>query len=251
MINKGDVVALIGDFEPQSIVTLLRLIGLGAIIVPLTKETKNDHDYFFKSAGVDIVIDKGSTKRIRENQKDHKHLNILRGENKPGLVLFSTGTTGKPKAILHDFTIFLKRFENPRPTLKTLNFLFFDHIGGLNTLFHTIYNRGHVVATKDRSVENILTNCTQHKIELLPTTPTFLRLMLLGGFIPDKVPEAVSKFITSWNSSGGKYVTHDSYLSHDLLHLDAYIHITSPIRRLVDLLNIIVLQDKLGFLNLV
>ena len=31
-----------------------------------------------------------------------------------------------------------------------------------------------------------------------------------------------------------------------MLELDAYVHITSPIRRLVDLLNIITLQDKLG-----
>ncbi len=195
MINKGDVVALVGDFEPQSIVTLLRLIDLGTIIVPLTKDTKNDHDYFFKSAGVDILIEDGKIDRIRENQKNHNYLNILREEGKPGLVLFSSGTTGKPKAILHDFTAFLKRFENPRPTLKTLNFLLFDHIGGLNTLFHTIFNRGHVVATKDRNVENILSICAEYKIELLPTTPTFLRLLLLSGYIPDKVPESL-KIIT-------------------------------------------------------
>ena len=68
--------------------------------------------------------------------------------------------------------------------------------------------------------------------------------------IPDKIPTHVSKFITSWNSSGGKYVTFDSYLSHDLLHLDAYIHITSPIRRLVDLLNMIKLQEKLGIIEI-
>lgn len=194
-INKGDVVALVGDFEPHSIVTLLQLIDLGVIIVPLTKDTKNDHDYFCKSAGADILIEDGKVNRIREKQKDHEYLNTLRREDKPGLVLFSTGTTGKPKAILHDFTIFLKRFENPRPTLKTLSFLLFDHIGGLNTLFHTIFNRGHVVATKDRNVENILSICAEHKIELLPTTPTFLRLMLLSGYIPDKVPESL-KIIT-------------------------------------------------------
>ena len=31
-----------------------------------------------------------------------------------------------------------------------------------------------------------------------------------------------------------------------MLELEAYVHITSPIRRLVDLLNIMILQDKLG-----
>ena len=34
--------------------------------------------------------------------------------------------------------------------------------------------------------------------------------------------------------------------SHDMLELDSYVHITSPIRRLVDLLNIMVLQEKEG-----
>ena len=32
-INCGDVVAIVGDFNPPSILTLLRLIDLGAIIV--------------------------------------------------------------------------------------------------------------------------------------------------------------------------------------------------------------------------
>ena len=39
-IKKGDVVALIGDFNPSSIHTLLRLIDLGTIVLPLTTETK-------------------------------------------------------------------------------------------------------------------------------------------------------------------------------------------------------------------
>ena len=67
--------------------------------------------------------------------------------------------------------------------------------------------------------------------------------------IPEEIPTNISKFITSWNSAGGKYVAFDDYLSHDLLQLDAYIHITSPIRRLVDLLNMIKLQEKLGIIN--
>ena len=33
---------------------------------------------------------------------------------------------------------------------------------------------------------------------------------------------------------------------HSSMTLDAYTHITSPIRRLVDLLNIMILQDRLG-----
>ena len=62
---------------------------------------------------------------------------------------------------------------------------------------------------------------------------------------PDVNPE-IKKFLKMWNSSGGTYLKYKNMESHDILGLDAYIHITSPIRRLVDLLNIIQLQDSLG-----
>ena len=186
-VRAGDVVALIGDFDPASILTLLRLIDLGVILVPLTVETSEDHEYFFESALVDVII-KGGTVRRREHGETHPMIEELRSRGNAGLVLFSTGTTGRPKAILHDFSYFLKRFDTPRPTLRTINFLLFDHIGGINTLLHTLFNRGVVVAPEDRSVGGILSSCAEHQVEVLPTTPTFLRMMLMSGLIPDKVP---------------------------------------------------------------
>lgn len=193
-VKEGDVVAIIGDFNPSSILTLLRLIDLGAIVVPLTIETIHEHDYFFESALVDVVIkDNIVTRRTHDNQ--HELVNLLRKKNHAGLVLFSTGTTGRPKAILHDLTQFLKRFETPRPTLKTLNFLLFDHIGGINTLLHTLFNKGVVVAPKARTVDSVLETCREFSVEVLPTTPTFLRLMLMSGAVPEKIPSCL-KVIT-------------------------------------------------------
>ena len=189
-VRSGDVVALIGDFEPQSILTLLQLIDKKVILVPLTTDTLSQHEYFFESALVDVVIDGSSLRRI-EHEGKHEFIKQLRSKKHAGLVLFSTGTTGRPKAILHDLTLFMQRFETPRPTLKTINFLLFDHIGGLNTLLHTFFNKGTVVAPKSRSVEGILATCAEHQIEVLPTTPTFLRMMLISGLIPDSVPKSL------------------------------------------------------------
>jgi exoribonuclease R len=69
--------------------------------------------------------------------------------------------------------------------------------------------------------------------------------------------EDVAKFIKIWNSSCGQYIDISSLgdnintvIKHDLLEIDAYVHITSPIRRLVDLLNIIQLQDISGLIQL-
>ena len=61
---------------------------------------------------------------------------------------------------------------------------------------------------------------------------------------PENIPENVSKFLKMWNSFGGAYVKIEQLESHDILKFDAYVHITSPIRRLVDLLNILEFQDN-------
>lgn len=193
-VSPGDVVALIGDFDPLSIFTLLQLIDLGAIVVPLTTETINQHEYFFESAFVDVVI-QGATFDRREHGAKHPWLEELRDNGHAGLVLFSTGTTGRPKAILHNLDLFLRRFETPRPTLKTINFLLFDHIGGINTLLHTLFNKGVVVTPRLRTVDSILDSCAVNHVEVLPTTPTFLRMMLMSGSVPGRIPSCL-KVIT-------------------------------------------------------
>jgi acyl-CoA synthetase (AMP-forming)/AMP-acid ligase II len=189
-IKSGDVVALIGDFDPISILTLIRIIDKNVILVPLTKETKSQHNYFFETALVDVIIENNSLKRLK-NDKKNALIELLRKKKHAGLILFSTGTTGRPKAILHDLTLFMKRFDTPRPRLKTMSFLLFDHIGGLNTLMHTLFNKGTIISPKSRNVEDVLAACDKHQIEVLPTTPTFLRMMLLSGLIPKNIPKSL------------------------------------------------------------
>ena len=62
--------------------------------------------------------------------------------------------------------------------------------------------------------------------------------------IKDDLPDDVNKFLKVWNSSFGSYTLYDNRSSHALMELESYTHITSPIRRLVDLLNIMILQQK-------
>jgi exoribonuclease R len=66
--------------------------------------------------------------------------------------------------------------------------------------------------------------------------------------VPDKIPKEVGKMIKIMNSTSGQYVdgTQIESMRHEILDLDAYIHITSPIRRVVDILNMIKIQQLMG-----
>ena len=69
---------------------------------------------------------------------------------------------------------------------------------------------------------------------------------------PENLSGDVKKFLKIWNSGGGCYCKFDKFESHDILEFDAYVHVTSPIRRLVDLLmliNISRIDDSLTTLS--
>ena len=188
-VAPGDVVALVGDIDRESIAALLALIDRRAIVMPLVEASAAQHDYFLEAGCADVLLTGGQARRLRERQAASPLLQCLRQRGHAGLILFTSGSTGRPKAILHDFSRFLARYSFPRPALTTLNFLLFDHIGGLNTLFHTMYNNGVVVRPSGRTPDAVTEDIRRHEVALLPTTPTFLRLWALHGFPrQDEVP---------------------------------------------------------------
>ena len=180
-IKAGDVVALIGDFDGPTIATMLELLDRGVILMPLTEGTRADHEYFFESGRAEWVIRDDVVQRLAPRREDHPLVEEVRHRGHPGIIFFSSGTTGRPKAILHDFNNFLERYSIQRPPLRALNFLLFDHAGGINTMLHTLFNRGVVIVPAERTPEILAADMVRHRVELLPATPTFLRMMLLSG----------------------------------------------------------------------
>lgn len=101
-------------------------------------------------------------------------------------------------------------------------------------------------------------HCAQ---DLLTTNTGIFRSTIIKKQVslPDHLPDDVNNFIKIWNSASAQYVDlniiSDSdfdkdKLRHDILEMDAYIHITSPIRRLVDLLNMIKIQQNNSMISL-
>jgi len=190
-IERGDVVAVVGDFDADSIALAFRLLDMGAVLMPLTSGTAADHEYYFESGLAQWVIHghRVEPRLDRAASEANQLISEVRRREHPGIIFFSSGTTGRPKAILHDFRNFLVRYAVPRAALRTLNFLLFDHAGGINTLLHTLFNSGVVIVPGERSPEAIAADIVRHSVELLPATPTFLRMMLLAGlFDQDSYP---------------------------------------------------------------
>lgn len=67
--------------------------------------------------------------------------------------------------------------------------------------------------------------------------------------IPDNLDPEATTFLQFWNTNGGQYVPFSSEIRHDVMKLHNYIHITSPIRRLVDLINMLQLQMNMKLVN--
>ncbi|MFN9719170.1 MAG: class I adenylate-forming enzyme family protein [Planctomycetota bacterium] len=180
----GSVVGVIGDFSPEICGLLLTLMERNCVIVPLSAAATTSHREFLDTAEVQIVFEFSPDDSYQIQHRDVTVTNTLTLEliatGDAGLVLFSSGSTGKPKAALHNFAKLVEKFRTQRPSLRTLVFLLFDHIGGLNTFLHTISNGGTMVITRDRNPDEICRLIADHRVELLPTSPTFLRLLLIS-----------------------------------------------------------------------
>jgi acyl-CoA synthetase (AMP-forming)/AMP-acid ligase II len=184
-VPTGAVVALEADFSPAGVAALLALLELGAVAVPLTPRVQTQQPGFRATAEVEWRLaidaqDQGSLVTT-ERRATHELIRTLRERGHPGLILFSSGSTGRSKAVVHDGTQLLRKYLRPRHCFRTLAFLLFDHIGGLDGLFYNLANGSCLVTLPDHAPETVCAVIARHRVAVLPVTPTFLNLLLLSG----------------------------------------------------------------------
>jgi len=183
-VARGTVVSIEADFSPASVAMLLALIGRSCVAVPLTDTVREKKKEFREIGEIEVIItiDANDAPCFERSgiHATHPHLATLRERDHPGLILYSSGSTGASKAAVHDLSFLLDKFKVPRQSKCTITFLLFDHIGGINTLLYTLSNAGCVVTVEDRSAESVCRAIDRHRVEILPTSPTFLNLLLLS-----------------------------------------------------------------------
>jgi acyl-CoA synthetase (AMP-forming)/AMP-acid ligase II len=183
-VSAGSVVLLEGGFSPSACGLLLALIEIGAVAVPLTPQVRAQRQKFEEIAevqvAVDFTADDSWTIRHYSRQVSNTLTRKLIERGHPGLVIFSSGSTGSHKAVLHDVSALLEKFHKPRQRKCTLTFLLFDHIGGIDTLMNTLSSGGSVVTVAAREPDLVCQAIEKYQVHTLPTSPTFLNLLLLS-----------------------------------------------------------------------
>jgi long-chain acyl-CoA synthetase len=182
-VKPGTVVMLVGDFSPNSIAILFALIEQHCIIIPIVRGRNNATDEFAEIGMAQVVMHINEKDDVelsyRHCSSEHSLFRLLREANHPGLMLFTSGSTGRSKAVVHDFAKFLRKYHVRRQDLRTLAFLLFDHIGGLDTLFYCLSNGSALIIPEDRSTDKVCHAVETHRIEVLPVSPSFLNLVFL------------------------------------------------------------------------
>ena len=182
-LAAGSVVALRGDYSPGICALLLAAAFRRCVVVtlPVGEDVRRHLDAARAEALFDFAdLDRWSFEPLSPGVPPPV-LTRLRDRAAPGLVVFSSGTTGHGKAALFDLDELIKRYRTARPGYRALGFLLLDHLGGIHTMLHTLAHGGTLVISEERRPEAVARAIERHGVELLPTTPTFLRMLVISG----------------------------------------------------------------------
>ena len=181
-IGAGHTVVVEADYAPDVFCMLLALAQRSCIIVPISRGSVIEQQDALAVSGCHHLLRFAPdglswTVEPLEVPVSNPVLDAFRAAGRPGLVLFSSGSTGKPKGMLHDFERVMAKFRVQREPVVAIPFLMLDHFGGINTILAITASLGTVVTTPDRSVASICEAIARYRVQLLPTTPSFLTLL--------------------------------------------------------------------------
>ena len=181
---SSKVVVILGDYSFYNLALFFALYENKNIIVPITSNIKKVQDDFIEESFCQTIIktdEKNLLIQDLKNASSHNMIDNLREKNSSGLILFSSGSTGKPKAMVHNLDTLIDSFKDKKEkSMNMLVFLMFDHIGGLNTVFNALCMGACLIIPKIKDAKTICELIEKYKIMVLPSSPTFLNLILIS-----------------------------------------------------------------------
>lgn len=233
-INQGDKVAILSNNSRQMIIAIFAMTYIGSIAVMLnTKLTKNELDYQIERSDTKLLVtteDLQAEKQLafqaqytfkdilKNSECDQTNLLTEIDLTKPFTMMFTSGTTGRPKAVVHTYgnhwwnaisSALNLGLEDKDKWLLTLPIF---HIGGFSVLVKSVIYGMTVYLVEKYKLEQIKhafekENVTMASIvtvmlkDLLKVYtqkdfPKNIRCLLLGG---GAVPESLLKKVEKQN----------------------------------------------------
>ncbi len=107
-------------------------------------------------------------------------LQVARGESSCGVVLFTSGSTGLPKAVRQPISNLCRAVRlSERHCDDVWGFAYNPaHIAGVQVFFQAVFNENPLVDLRGQPRDMVLESIRRHRITHLSATPTFYRLLL-------------------------------------------------------------------------
>jgi len=178
-VEPGCVIGVRADYSASAVSALLAIFARNAIaaLIPRTHDSTRFLSDACAAALLELSVDGGYEWWPISSPNTHPLMDRLRAAGESGVVIFTSGSTGLPKAALLSIESFLYKFRSTGRCFRTLAFLLLDHVAGLDTLFYTLASGGTLILTLRRDPPSILQLIDSHRVEVLPTSPSFLRLL--------------------------------------------------------------------------
>jgi o-succinylbenzoate---CoA ligase len=233
-ISKDEIVAILLDSSPNFIVAVLSLWMIEAIPVPINLKLSPpeiQEQIKFLSCRF-VVIDDSHKEKINLNGRqliklsfyncniDNINIDLSFDENRTAVIMFTSGSYGKPKAVELLFSNLINSAKIGNNYLiqtsedRWLASLPFYHIGGFSIIFRALVFGTTLVIPADLKIESIITSIRKHKPTLISLVSTQMKnlldknfqpnqemrcVLLGGGFIDSSImKEAITK---GWNVS--------------------------------------------------
>ncbi len=186
-IVSENIVAIKAEPTFLFFVNLLALSECGAVIVPYVEEKQLQESGLNEFIEYSIDENKLIKKQSLPNGLETKMV------GRAGLILQTSGSSGKPKLILHQADFIFEKYLKLKQKFTSVLVYSLDHVSGLETSLSVLSPGGTIVCIKSIQPKEVAELIQKHQADLLSCSPSFLRLLLFSGYFSDEYLGSLSK----------------------------------------------------------
>lgn len=182
---SGSCVLLVDNYSVNSICMLFALWMHNNVVALSVPKNQDQLAHLANAAGAKFSVIGGAPLGFavinNENSLMPPTVDELLSLDQAGFIVFSSGSTGPAKGVVHKIEPFFDRYLSDEKCGAILAFLLFDHIGGLVTVLQALATHGTLVLPKERSPQEVGRCIESFNVETLHVSPTLLNLAVIAG----------------------------------------------------------------------